>query len=349
MKRVRLALLGLGNVPLALLRYLEEQTIKNQLNQLGLDLVFTGAATERRGLALNPLGFKPAQLLAVGKAGNLAPLHRGPPVSGVADFIARAPADIFLECTPATDDGEPGITNIQLILARGAHVVTSNKSPLAWQGRQLEALAKKKGLQLRYGATVLAGVPPWQHWFHAIKDPDIREIELVVNATSNQILTLMLLQGKDFEAGVKEAQRLGLAERDPSRDTGGHDTQYKTVIVANTLMNASLTPRDVPTQGINEVSAEELRAAQNRGHFVHLLGRVWRDVGEAVHAEVKPTETSNPFFTSLQGTAMGLYFKTRRLGDFGLRLDLWPGERAILNTAAGVFEDILTVASFVKK
>lgn len=339
MKKVTLAVLGLGNVPLAFLRYMQEEAPQSILTAAGVELIVTGVTTGTRGNAINPDGIPLRELERVGKKGDVASLNRGPETNDNAAFIESVPADILLVSTPASVSS---VDEIRAAFARGMSVVTSNKTPVSEHFREFRREAAQSGVSFRFGATVLAGYPPWRHFFESIARPSITELQIVVNATSNQILTMMLKEGKTFEEGVAKAQGLGIAERDPSDDVDGRDTQKKLVIIANTLMDADLTPASVPTTGIREVTVERLRAADRSGQWIHLLGRAYRDGSGRVSAEVRPVALDNPFFVSMRGTSMGLYFKTPAVG-FGIRLDLGPGERAIMATAAGVFEDILTI------
>lgn len=339
-KTIRIGLLGFGAVGRAVLRYLTEETATKALLREGLAVTVTGVATGSRGNAIAESGIDIERLLALPKGESVASLHRGPEAETALQFTLRVPADILLVLTPASI---PSVEEIRAAFARGMHVVTSNKTPVANHYHALATEARKRGVQLRFGATVLAGFPPWRHFFQSVTEPNITEMQIVVNATSNQILTMMHDEGKSFAEGVARAQELGIAERDPSDDVDGHDTQKKLAILANALMDADLTPADIPTTGIRKVTPAALKKADEAGKWIHLLGRAWWDSSGTVRAEVKPVETDNPFFTQMRGTSMGLYFTTSA-ARFGIRLDLDKGERAIMATAAGVFEDILTVA-----
>ncbi len=340
MKQVKLAILGLGNVPLALIRYLEEEAPKRTLQVSGVRLVVTGVTTGSRGNAINAEGIPFRDLERVGKKGDVAALNRGPATKNNLEFVSQVPADILFVATPA---GTPSVEEIKAAFVRGMSIVTSNKTPVANHYAELTEEAKARGVEFRFGATVLAGYPPWRHFFESITRPEITEMQIVVNATANQILTMMLEEGKSFEEGVARAQELGIAERDPSDDVDGYDTQKKLVIIANVLMDAGLAPRVVPTTGIRDVTVEQLREADQAGKWIQLLGRAYKDSRGKVWAEVKPVATDNPFFVRMRGTSMGLYFKTPA-ANFGIWLDLGAGERAIMATAAGVFEDVLSIA-----
>lgn len=344
-KQVRLGIIGLGNVPLALLRYFAEKQAKGALARAGLEVLVTGIATGRRGNAIDADGIDIDSILPLGKEGSVSSLNRGRDTKTSIEFVESVPADILFVATPAS---APSLEEIQTAFKRGMHVVTSNKTPIATAYRTLSEEASRRNLALRYGATVLAGYPPWRHFFESAAGLEVTKIFSVVNATSNQILTMMHESGKGFEEGVRRAQELGIAERDPSDDVDGHDTQKKIVILANTLMGGNLTPEDVPTIGIRSVTAEQLKKADQSGAWIHLLGRAWRDDHGEVRADVKPTVMRTPFFKGMHGTSMGLYFTTNA-ANFGFQLDLGAGERAIMATAAGVFEDILSIAKNLER
>lgn len=337
-KKVRLAFIGFGNVPQAVLRYMQEDVPQRELSRMKKEIIITGVA-DIRGHAISKTGFSTDELLVAAKSGTLGLLNKGKKTENNIDFLKNVSADIVFVATPAF---VPSVEEITTAFSLGMNVVTSNKNPVANSWREISDAAKKYKKEFRYGATVLAGFPPWRQWFDSITKQDIKEIQIVVNATSNQILTMMLQGGKSFDEGTVKAQELKIAEADPSDDVDGRDTQKKLAILANILMDAGITPDDIPTRGIREVTVDTLRNADKNGKWVHLLGRAWRDETGKVRAEVKPTETDNPFFVSMRGTSMGLYFVTPA-ANFGIWLDLGKGDRAIMATAAGVFEDILSL------
>lgn len=341
MKIIKLAILGLGNVPLALLRYMQEEEPKKALAALGVKVIVTGVTTGRRGNAINEAGIPLDDLEKLGKTGMVSDLNRGPVTKNNLEFIENVPADVLFVATPASI---PSVDEIKAAFARGMSVVTSNKRPVATNFRELRELAEKHNVRLEFNATVLAGWPPWRRMLESITKPHITEILAVVNATSNQILTMMLEEGKSLEEGIARAQEQGIAERDPSDDIDGYDTQKKITILANALMDANLTPDEVPTTGIRDVTPEQLRKADAEGKWIQLMGRAWRDAKGQVHAEVKPLVTSHSMFAKLRGTDMGLWFEIPSAGPFGIPMKLPEGSKAITATAAGVFEDLLTIA-----
>lgn len=341
MQTVRFAILGLGNVPLALLRYMQEAEPQKTLTDRGIDMLVTGVTTGRRGHAINERGITLTDLEKVGKEGMVSDLNRGPVTKTNLEFIKAVPADILFVATPASI---PSYEEIKAAFRRGMSVVTSNKTPVASHFKELNKLARDHGVGFEFSATVLAGWPPWRRTLEAITKLHITEILAVVNATSNQILTGMLEENESSEEGIRRAQEQGIAEADPSDDIDGRDTQKKIVILANTLMDANLTPDDVPTTGIRNITLDQLQEADAERKWIQLMGRAWRDESGMVRAEVKPMVTNHSMFANLRGTDMGLWFEIPSAGSFGISMKLPEGERAIRATAAGVFEDLIAVA-----
>lgn len=335
MKELRLAIMGLGNVSLALLRYLQEETPSRALRRLGRTIVITGIATGRRGNAIDAEGIDIARLLMLGKEGSVAALNRGAATKNAIEFIEAVPADILIEATPATENGEPGITHIYRALRKGMSAVSANKSPIAWRGKELMAMARRYKRSLHFGATVLAG----RYFFDTTIS--CRKIQAVLNATAVSVLTRMLEEGLSFEEGVRRAQAMGIAEKDSSRDTGGHDTRDKLVILVNTLMETRLTPDEIPARGIEAVTLEELRRADAAGHRIHLLGEARKQDGK-VRAEVKSVEVDNPFFVGMHRTAMGVRIEGPA-ADVELKIELKPGEE-LAATATAIFDDLVAIA-----
>src|SRR5262245_26660842 len=144
-RELRVAFVGFGNVGrrfTALLRgpYAEA------LAEAGARLRITGIATARHGIAIDAKGIDPGMaLLLVASAESLASLHRGAAVRGVRDFIRRVPADVLVEVTTLhPQSGQPAASHVRQALARGMHVVTANKGPVAFQHASLKKLAARK-------------------------------------------------------------------------------------------------------------------------------------------------------------------------------------------------------------
>jgi homoserine dehydrogenase len=127
-------------------------------------------------------------------------------------------------------------------MKRKKHVVTSNKGPIALAHRELVALAAKKGVALRYEATVCGAIPIIRTLREGLLGNEVKALFGVMNGTCNYILTRMEDEGLTYDQALGEAQEMGYAEKDPTYDVKGLDTALKLVILANTVwgMDAGL-------------------------------------------------------------------------------------------------------------
>lgn len=206
------------------------------------------------------------------------------------EVIQESGADVVLELTP-TDlrTGEPAAGHIRLALVSKKHVVTTNKGPVALYGRELLALAKENGVQFRFEGTVMAGTPLFALVDFAIATP-IKRMRGILNGTTNFILTQMEA-GRTYEEALREAQRLGYAETDPTADVEGFDALAKIVIIANMVLGGDIRPRDVPCQGITKLDPIEVRKASQQGFRWKLIAEAER-TEDGVRAKVGPERIS---------------------------------------------------------
>jgi len=159
-------------------------------------------------------------------------------------------------------------------LKAGKHVVTSNKQLVAEHGVELLALAREKGVNYFFEASVGGGIPLLRPLFSDLSANRILEIKGIVNGTTNYILTAMEDSGKELEDALKEAQALGFAELNPDSDLDGIDAQRKACILAGLAWGRELKPERVPTQGIRDVSLKDIRNAASAGAAIKLLIRL---------------------------------------------------------------------------
>jgi len=232
----------------------------------------------RRGTVLAPEGL---DLEALSRAWqenrDLGELGRGGKGLTAFTVIEESGADVVVELTP-TDlrTGEPAAGHIRFALAAKKHVVTTNKGPVALYGKELLALAEENGVCFRFEGTVMAGTPLFSLVEFGLAAP-VRRVRGILNGTTNFILTQMEA-GKTYEEALREAQRLGYAETDPTADVEGLDALAKIVILANMVLGGDLRPNDVPCQGITGLSAPEVQRAPKEGYR-------WKLVAEAVRTE----------------------------------------------------------------
>ena len=185
--------------------------------------------------------------------------------------------------------GEPAIGHIRAALAGGAHVITANKGPVAFAyARARAGRPQRADRRFLFEGAVMDGVPIFNLVRETLPAVAILGFRGVVNSTTNFILTAME-QGQPFEAALAEMQARGIAEADASLDVDGWDAAAKTAALANVLLGANITPKDVERHGIGPATGRLAREARAAGRRLKLVARAERH-GRRVTARVAPEE-----------------------------------------------------------
>lgn len=337
---IRIAMLGYGNVGRALARLLLR---KAEVLQADYDLTFsvTGMATRSRGYAIDPAGLDLEAALRVVDAGDkLDVLHQGDPVADTLAFIQACPADLVMEATwlnPQT--GQPATDYARATLSAGRHLVTANKGPVAFAYRELVDLARQNSVGFFFESTVMDGAPVLGIGRESLLATTVHRIRGILNSTTNYILTA-LEEGVAFDEAVAGAQRIGVAEADPSNDLEGWDAAVKIVVLANVLMGADLRPDDVDRTGITGLTSADMRAAFGAGQRIKLLCEAVCEDG-AVRVSVRPERLplSDPL-SQISQTSSAVTFETDTLHH----LTLVEGDTDPTTTAYGMLVDMLNIA-----
>ncbi len=336
--RLRVALLGFGNVNRALARLLLRKADALRA-QHGLVLTVTGIATHGHGAVIAPDGLDlQAALDARAKERSLAAL--GSPAGDALSFVAAVPADVVVEATWMDPrSGQPATDLLRAALGRGLHVVTANKGPLAFAYRELRDLAARQGVGFFFESTVMDGAPVHAILREGLPVTTVNRIRGILNSTTNSILT-RLEQGVSFSEALAEMQRAGLAEADPVNDVDGWDSAMKIAALANVHMGADLRPTDVERVGIGAITVQQVRAVAGRGERVKLLCEAWRD-GATVKASVIPRALSlSEPLAHVMGTSSAVIFETDTLPA----LTIIEGDSTPATTAFGLLADIVNIA-----
>ncbi len=233
--------------------------------------------------------------------------------------IDRAKADVVVEAT-YTDlkTGKPAITHVERAFKNGCHVVTTNKGPVALAHKRLSALAKKHGVTWRYEGTVMSGTPVISLAKEAMAGATITAVRGILNGTTNYMLCEME-KGVAYDKVLKKAQKLGYAEADPTGDVEGFDALGKVIIIANTLMGANLTEKDVKRKGITKLTPAMIEKAKKAGKRYKLIGEVKRTKTGKLEASVKPVlVANNSFLGSISGARNAISFDTDALGEVSI-------------------------------
>ena len=175
---------------------------------------------------------------------------------------------------------EPARTYILQALEAGKNVVTANKDLLAEHGQELMEAAEKNHCDLCFEAAVGGGIPIIRPLKECLAGNEITEVMGIVNGTTNYILTKMTQEGWDFDDALKEAQRLGFAEADPTADVEGLDAGRKMAILASIAFHSRVTFKDVDVKGITKITAKDIQYAKEFGYTLKLLGVARNEEGK---------------------------------------------------------------------
>ena len=168
----------------------------------------------------------------------------------------------------------PAYDFVKRCLKAGKSVVTSNKELVAAHGAELLALAKEENVNFMFEASVGGGIPIIRPMNQCLVANNVREVAGILNGTTNFILTKMIEDGMQFEDALKLAQDLGFAERNPAADIEGHDACRKICILASLAYGKHVYPENVHTEGITDITLDDVNLAEAFGYVVKLIGRV---------------------------------------------------------------------------
>ena len=201
--------------------------------------------------------------------------------------LARDPGiDAFVELIGG--DGNPALAAVSAALKAGKPVVTANKALLARHGIELAGLAEKHKVALNFEAAVGGAIPIVKTLREGLAGNAVARIYGILNGTCNYMLTRMERERLSFEECLKEAQRLGYAEADPSFDIEGHDTAQKLSILASLTFGIRVDPAAIYVEGITSITTADLEAAEELGYRIKLLG-VAVKTDKGIEQRVHPT------------------------------------------------------------
>jgi homoserine dehydrogenase len=264
-QEVTVGILGCGNVGAALVAVLESNA----------DLI-----RQRSGVGIE------VARVAVHNLAKERDVHLAPGVlTNDAESVVNDPnIDVVVEVIGGV---EPARSLILAALKSAKPVVTANKELLANFGEELFEAAETSGVDLLFEASVAGGIPLMRPLRESLAGERITRVMGIVNGTTNYVLTRMTEEGSTFAEAVAEAQELGYAERDPTADVEGFDAASKAAIIASIAFGARVVGGDVYREGITQITADDIAAAQELGYVVKLLAVADEHDG-AVGARVHP-------------------------------------------------------------
>ncbi|MDE2364451.1 MAG: homoserine dehydrogenase [Hyphomicrobiales bacterium] len=322
-EQLRVGIAGVGVVGASVVRLLAQQD---------------AALTARTGRKIAVTGFSARD----------AKKDRGADLSALTFFddpvkLAASPdIDLFVELIGG-DEG-PARAAVETALRSGKSVVTANKALLAKHGLALAALAEEKRVALAYEASVAGGIPIVKTLREGLAGNSIERVYGILNGTCNYILSKMETEGLAFDVCLKEAQRLGYAEADPTFDIGGFDTAHKLAILSTLAFGSEIDAGAISVEGIEHVTLADLKAADELGYRIKLLGVAQR-TPHGVEQRVHPTMVRK---TSAIAQVMGVTNAVTIDADAVHELTLVGPGAGGNATASAVVADIADIARGVR-
>lgn len=333
-KQIKTAMLGLGTVNKTLLGILMDKQDRLR-HEYGLEFIIVAVA-DSSGIAVDEQGFSYEMIKQHKEAGKSAADLNGF-IQGAdnADMTDLTNLDLVLEASPVDlETGGVGLEVCRKALAKGIAVVLANKGPLVLAFEELTKLAASHKTNLKYSATVCGGLPVLNIGQRDLIAGDIHKLQGVFNGTTNFILD-SLANGKPFDAALKEAQDIGAAEADPSLDIGGWDTANKLLIIANTIMDAGISLKDISVKGIEDIDANYLATEEKRGNIVKLVAKA----ENGLYSVAPMAVPKDDFLAQCTGWEMAVEIHTDIYGITYHKL--W--EKEPIPTAASMLRDALHI------
>jgi homoserine dehydrogenase len=249
MKKIGVAILGLGVVGGGTYKILTEHRDFYKKNH-GIDIAVEGVLERNKERALS-LGIEESKI-----------------ASNIAEICSNSEIDIVVEVIGGI---EPAKTFVLAALNSGKSVVTSNKELYCKYSHELEKVAKRNGCGLYFEASCVGGVPVIRALLDNLQGNKITSLTGIINGTTNYILTKMSDGGDSYEEVLKEAQKLGYAEADPTSDVEGFDAAYKLSILSSLSFHTKVPYTEIYREGITGVDATDIRCGKMLGYVLKLL------------------------------------------------------------------------------
>ena len=239
----------------------------------------------------------------------------------------------------------PAYDFVKSCLKAGKSVVTSNKELVAAKGAELIKIAEENNVNFLFEASVGGGIPILRPMVQCLAANEITEISGILNGTTNYILNKMIVDNMDFDSALKLAQDKGYAEKNPAADIEGHDACRKVCILAALGFGKHVYPEQVKTEGITDITLEDVEAADTFGCVIKLIGQAKKLADGRVTAHVRPTLVSRDHILSgVNGVFNAILVNGDQTGDV-MFYGKGAGKEA---TASAVVADIMDCAKHLE-
>ncbi len=316
MKTFQIAIMGFGTVGSGVYAVLTDNA---------------GAITHREGIAIA------VKRILVRDFEHEPNLHLAPRETFTTVFdeiVADEKIDVVVECMGGV---EPARSYILRCLETGKTVVTSNKEVISKHWPAFEQAAKASGAGLYLEATVGGGIPILRTIIDSMQANNISRVMGIINGTTNYILTRMFEEGCGFDEALKEAQRLGYAEANPTADVEGFDATYKLSILSSMAFHAHMPVDVIHREGITKLTKADFDAAKLLGYSIKLLA-IGKKNGNAIEVRVHPTMIPS---THPLASVRGVFNAVFLTGDAVDDVMLYGRGAGRMPTASAVVSDVI--------
>ncbi len=266
MKKLNIAIVGLGNIGSYLFKYLKKnKIILSKKNNCIPNIVYVSAKNKKRNR-----GFK---------------INNKIWLNNYLDATKKKNVDLIIELIGGAEG--PAKKLVFNALKNKKHVVTANKALIAKYGDQLSRIAEKNRVNLEFEASVCGGVPIIRSLKEGLIANKIYKVYGIFNGTSNYILSSMDKENKSFKEVLKKAQKLGYAEANPTSDLNGDDVAAKLKILTSLCFNSFLN-NNIHVEGIRDIDKDDINYAKRLGYKIKLLGYS-ELIGKNIFQRVHPT------------------------------------------------------------
>lgn len=235
---------------------------------------------------------------------------------------------------------EPARTYILKAIKHGKHVVTANKALLSECGMEIFKAAAQANVEIGFEGSVAGGIPVIKTFKEGLAANRIVSIMGILNGTANYILTQMTEHGLDFADVLKDAQKKGYAEADPTYDVEGVDTAHKLAILVTMAYGVEVNLDDIAVEGISSIKPLDINLAREFGYRIKLLA-ISRNLGDCIEIRVHPTLVPDShLLASINGAFNSVHIHGDMVGDILL---YGPGAGK-LATGSAVAADIVDIS-----
>ncbi len=240
---------------------------------------------------------------------------------------------------------QPALSFMLEAIKAKKHVVTANKALLATYGDEVFRAAEREDVDIGFEASVGGTIPVIKALKECLVANRIKSVLGIMNGTSNYILTKMSDEGQAFAEVLKEAQRLGFAEADPTFDIEGIDTAHKLAIVLSLSYGKKVEIDSICREGISGIAQKDIEFAKELGYKIKLLA-IARERGEEVEARIHPTMIPfNHLLANVNGNFNAFHF----VGDASDSVFLYGQGSGMMPTASAVVSDLIDIARNILK